>query len=59
MRALHEAARAIRLGPGFSAVQKEFSQQIAEWRSAGTDVLLGEYLDLLQLELLHPVWVGW
>ena len=59
MRALHEAARAIRLGPGFSAVQKEFSQQIAEWRSAGTDVLLGEYLDMLQLELLHPVWVGW
>ena len=60
LNALHQAAKAKRLDPAFGAVQTAFPGQIAEWRKgAAADRVLGDFLDMLEVELRSPVWSGW
>ena len=60
LNALHQAAKAKRLDPAFGAVQTAFLVQIAEWRNgAAADRVLGDFLDMLEVELRNPVWSGW
>ena len=60
LNALHQAAKAKRLDPAFGAEQTAFLVQIAEWRKgAAADRVLGDFLDMLEVELRSPVWSGW
>ena len=60
LNALHQAAKAKRLDPAFGAEQTAFLVQIAEWRKgAAADRVLGDFLDMLEVELGNPVWSGW
>ena len=59
LNALHQSAKSVRLDPGFDAVQAAMRLRIAEWRVPGTDDLLDDFLDMLEAELIRPVWSGW
>ncbi len=58
--ALHVASKAKRSDPAFGALQTAWRGQIEEWRNgAAADRLLGDFLDMLEVELRNPVWSGW
>ncbi len=60
LSALHRAAKAKRTDPAFLTEQIAFRNQISEWRlGVGIDRVLGDFLDMLQVELQQPVWSGW